>query len=186
MIKWLVSPQTSTVPISSAPMLFTTTTTTRMTTTTSSTSFIKPLTALRAPSTIIGDTTSAPNDYDDDIAPFTASFAIVILGASNTAFNVANNGYFAISPSPTNPAGYRPSPLSNIAAPTPIAHFPFWDNLYFQKGETHGIFYQYEGTTPNESLTLEWYGTKYSQQGICFAHFLLNFYQALPGWATYR
>jgi hypothetical protein len=73
----------------------------------------------------------------------------------------------------------------NCPSPTPNAHFPFWDDLYFQEGETHSIFYQYEGTAPNRSLTFEWYGTKYSAKGTYFAHFLVSFYEALPSWTTY-
>jgi hypothetical protein len=154
-------------------------------TTSSSTSSIKPLIALRAPSTIIGNTLSCTQTYDDDVTPFTASFTINILGARATVVNVANNGYLAIGPNPSGARGYQPTSLSAMTSPTPVAHFPFWDDLFFSKGETHGIFYQYEGTSPCQSLTLEWYGTKYSQQGIYSAHFLMSFYEALPGWATY-
>lgn len=164
-------------------MPFTTTTTRR---TTSSTSLAKPLIALRAPLTVVGNTVSVVSDSDDNINPFSASFSLGFYGRSAVSVHVANNGYIGIGPTPTGQSGYVPSPLSTMAAPTPNAHFPFWDDLFFQKGETQGIFYQYEGTAPNRSLTFEWYGTKYSQKGTYFAHFLLSFYEALPSWATYE
>ena len=125
-------------------------------------------------------------DYDDEMTLFTPSFSLEIYGRNAASYYVANNGYIAIGPTPTGQAGYVPSALSTTASPTPVAHFPFWDDLFFQKGETQGIFYQYEGTAPNRSLTFEWYGTKYSQKGSYFAHFLLGFYEALPSWTTYE
>ena len=147
---------------------------------------MRPLIALRSPSTIVGNTVSVIADSDDDITPFSASFSLGIYGKNVASVYIANNGYLAIGPTPSAQAGYAPSALSAIAAPTPNAHFPFWDDLFFQKGQTQGIFYQYEGTAPNRSLTFEWYGTKYSQKGTYFAHFLLSFYEALPSWTTYE
>jgi hypothetical protein len=165
-----------------------TTTTTRITTTatTSSTTVIKPRIALRAPSTIIGNTVSCITDYDDDLTPFTASFPLGIYGKTAATVQVGNNGYIAIGPTPAASDGYNNVNLSGMPSPTPNAHFPFWDDIFFQQGETHGIFYQYEGTTPNRSLTFEWYGTKYSAKGTYFAHFLVSFYEALPSWTTYE
>jgi hypothetical protein len=146
---------------------------------------MRPLIALRSPSTIVGNTLSVTADSDDDITPFSASFSLGFYGRNAVSVNVANNGYIGIGPTPTGQAGYVPSALSAMS-PTPNAHFPFWDNVFFQKGQTQGVFYRYEGTAPNRSLTFEWYGTKFSQQGTYFAHFLLSFYEALPSWATYE
>lgn len=129
---------------------------------------------------------SAISTYDDNITPFTASFSLGFWGKSAASVHVANNGYIGIGPTPTGSAGWVPSALSTIAAPTPNAHFPFWDDLFFSKGESHGIFYQYEGEPPNRSLTFEWYGTKFNAQGKYFAHFLVSFYESLPSWATYE
>ena len=135
---------------------------------------------------IIGNTLSNTGTFDDEITPFTASFSLGFWGRDAAAVHVANNGYIGIEPTPTGSAGWVPSAMSAIAAPTPNAHFPFWDDLYFSQGESHGIFYQYEGTVPNRSITFEWYGTKFRAQGAYFAHFLVGFYEALPSWATYE
>lgn len=178
--------QTSTALTSSAIMPFATTTTRTTTTTTSSASFVKPRIALRAPMTIIGSTENTQPNYDDDITVFTASFPLGIWDKSTPTVHVANNGYIAIGPTPSGQLGYSPQALSIAQSPNPNAHFPFWDDLYFQQGQTHGIFYQYEGTAPNRSLTFEWYGTKFSAKGAYFAHFLVSFYEALPSWCTYE
>jgi len=109
-------------------MPFTTTTTRR---TTSSTSFAKPLIALRAPLTVVGNTVSVISDLDDNITPFSASFSLGFYGRSAVSVHVAINGYIGIGPTPTGQPGYIPSALSAFAAPTPNAHFPFWDDLFF-------------------------------------------------------
>lgn len=62
--------------------------------------------------------------------------------------------------------------------------FPFWDDLYIYNSTGQGIFWQYEGTAPNRSLSFEWYTSHYHASTI-YAHFLVSFYEALPGWITY-
>lgn len=129
---------------------------------------------------------ACPTSYDDDITQFVAPFALGFYGVAATTVQVANNGYIAIGKNPTGAAGYAPSQLSAIATPKPQAAFPFWDDVYFQVGQSHGIWYQTEGVAPNRSITFEWYGTKYAQRGSYFAHFLVTYYEALPSWVTFE
>ncbi|KAI7378267.1 hypothetical protein KC336_g19417, partial [Hortaea werneckii] len=59
----------------------------------------------------------------------------------------------------------------------------FWDDLIINSGRTQGIFWSSEGKSPSRSITFEFYESKY-QAPDTYAHFLVSFWENLPGIAT--
>lgn len=54
-----------------------------------------------------------------------------------------------------------------------------------KKGKPHGIYYEIEGTSPNRTMTIEWYVTRYDQQDMYF-HFLVILEEARPSVVTFK
>ena len=63
-------------------------------------------------------------------------------------------------------------PYSTNSFPGP-AIIPFWDDLYVYQAQPQGIFYQYDGTSPTRSVTLEYLVSKYLQPAQYY-HFTVN------------
>jgi len=204
--------QGSTSSIPMTPVFATTITTTRSssfrptttTTTTTTTTMSETGRGIAHPIDCSGLTSSATANYDDDVLPSSTvglkvPFPIYFYGTSATAVYRAINGIFGPSPTSTQ---HNNVALYVVAFPStqdymivtdtrrpdttdfPVGAFPFWDDLHISSGLPQGLFWQYEGISPNRSLSFEWYTSHYNATTI-YARFLVSFYEALPGWISY-
>ncbi|KAH7370782.1 hypothetical protein BKA65DRAFT_24364 [Rhexocercosporidium sp. MPI-PUGE-AT-0058] len=57
--------------------------------------------------------------------------------------------------------------------------FPYWTDLLIAKDMPHGIFWEVTGASPNRSLSIEWYVTRYQHEEQYF-HFKVVVDEASP------
>jgi hypothetical protein len=57
--------------------------------------------------------------------------------------------------------------------------FPYWTDLLIAKDMAHGIFWEVTGASPNRSLSVEWYVTRYQNEEQYF-HFKVVIDEACP------
>jgi hypothetical protein len=67
----------------------------------------------------------------------------------------------------------------------PYSLFPYWTDLLIAQGKPHGIFWEATGTSPNRSLAIEWYVTRYNQEDQYF-QFKLLVKEAEPNVVTFE
>ena len=60
-----------------------------------------------------------------------------------------------------------------------VTLLPYWDDLYFYENTSQGIYYQAQGSTPNRTLTFEYYCSHYLQSSDYY-HFQVIYFENMP------
>ncbi|KAI7142866.1 hypothetical protein KC344_g6818 [Hortaea werneckii] len=146
----------------------------------SDSSFARPDVALRTPTVVAGSTTSATANVDDALFTVNMPFAVSLYGVASTTITVSSNGILAVASPVTTAYNNAALPQYSVCGTGLLA---FWDDLIINSGRTQGIFWSSEGKSPSRSITFEFYESKY-QAPDTYAHFLVSFWENLPGIAT--
>ncbi|KAI7497369.1 hypothetical protein KC367_g5956 [Hortaea werneckii] len=136
--------------------------------------------ALRTPTVVAGSTTSATANVDDALFTVNMPFAVSLYGVASTTITVSSNGILAVASPVTTAYNNAALPQYSVCGTGLLA---FWDDLIINSGRTQGIFWSSEGKSPSRSITFEFYESKY-QAPDTYAHFLVSFWENLPGIAT--
>ncbi|KAI7471665.1 hypothetical protein KC351_g12033 [Hortaea werneckii] len=136
--------------------------------------------ALRTPTVIAGSTTSATANVDDALFAVDMPFAVSLYGVASTTITVTSNGILAVASPVTTAYQNAALPQYSVCGTGLLA---FWDDLIVNTGRTQGIFWSSEGKSPSRSITFEFYESHY-QAPDTYAHFLVSFWENLPGIAT--
>ncbi|KAI7352702.1 hypothetical protein KC354_g11875 [Hortaea werneckii] len=136
--------------------------------------------ALRTPTVVAGSTTSATANVDDALFTVNMPFAVSLYGVASTTITVSSNGILAVASPVTTAYNNAALPQYSVCGTGLLA---FWDDLIINSGRTQGIFWSSEGKPPSRSITFEFYESKY-QAPDTYAHFLVSFWENLPGIAT--
>ncbi|KAI6982606.1 hypothetical protein KC332_g12735 [Hortaea werneckii] len=125
-------------------------------------------------------TTSATANVDDALFAVNVPFAVSLYGVASTTITVTSNGILAVASPVTTAYQNAALPQYSVCGTGLLA---FWDDLIVNTGRTQGIFWSSEGKSPSRSITFEFYESHY-QAPDTYAHFLVSFWENLPGIAT--
>lgn len=116
---------------------------------------------------------------DDGLATLSSAlpFNFTLFGSSNSTFTagsdiyVCTNGWFSFDEdidtddfdSYDNSDDLDDVLVGDSDGPYDSFIAPFWDDLYLESSESHGLWYVTEGTSPNRRFIIQWYAEGLSQ-----------------------
>jgi hypothetical protein len=130
--------------------------------------FSKFLQTLRNPIRIAGSLRGASTRIDDKFWEVNVPFPVSIYNHRSTKLFVSDNGMVCLDQGTDASAKRLGQQLPHRENIPPYSLFPYWTDLLIAQGKPHGIFWEATGTSPNRSLAIEWYVTRYNQEGVNF------------------
>jgi len=134
---------------------------------------------LKNPIKIAGSLRGARNEIDDKFWEVNVPFPITIFGYKSSKIFVSDNGTICLDQA-THPRDKREGERLPHYDRMPVySLFPYWTDLLIAKDMPHGIFWEVTGASPNRSLSIEWYVTRYQHEEQYF-HFKVVVDEASP------